>query len=266
MEILVTAMAEQQGETYEQLPIHTMIDARCPPISIWLALRLYPQDVRKRDQMGRLPLHHAAANSIEDDTCVNVVFYCGQQLSQANCKVLQIVLDQFPDAARNVDKDGTLPLAVLLKECPVVSLDCVRILLHSEPRVLATRDISTRMLPFVLAAATKTANGVSLDVVYTLLREDPAAIVIGIVESHHEKYLKAKFSAAEHEKCLLAKELEALRDDNSKLSEDISKLAATALDQENEIKRLKNELQCRSVSKTTTRDDSSKVFKKARLV
>mmetsp|Transcript_24477 Transcript_24477/g.35800 ORF Transcript_24477/g.35800 Transcript_24477/m.35800 type:complete len:303 (-) Transcript_24477:319-1227(-) len=132
--------------------------------SLWkLALRLFPEKAKQRDQRGMLPLHYAvsctACSTLEKVSATDII--------------VDQLLDLYPFGSRCADNEGRIPLNIALdNHCHAFSWDaitdgenvaeeanggCNRTgviprLLASAPEALHTRDSKTKMYPFMLAA------------------------------------------------------------------------------------------------------------------
>lgn len=118
-----------------------------------------------------LNIPQAASVSTEDTEIAS-------QEDEDDSSVIKILLDWNPRAASYADKDGRLPLAhALVTGKPWKS--AVRPLIAACPRALESRDASSHLYMYQLAAV----HSSSLDIVFTLVRSLPALISLGIEES-----------------------------------------------------------------------------------
>lgn len=96
---------------------------------IALLIRLFPDECRRLDINGNLPLHHLTAH------CSGVV------------TILEKLLQAYPTAARIPDNKGRLPLHVALSQGRWTWSTGVDKLVRASPESLATRNILTRLYP-----------------------------------------------------------------------------------------------------------------------
>lgn len=122
-------------------------------------MRLHPEDLRKKDDMGRLPLHIASSldpnpfnEGTEDD----------RQLK------IDTILQGFRNAARVRDNSDCLPLHNAITAGQLWS--SLSLLVRAAPETLSRRDGAHKLYPFQLAACSPAAQ---LNEVYKLLVSAP---------------------------------------------------------------------------------------------
>lgn len=119
-----------------------------------MTLRMNPGESRRRDEFGRLPLHHLAF----------------VQHQESWREKLDLLLEAYPDAVWIRDNDGLLPLhtAVIVRR----SLEFIDVLIRASPDALAQKGGSDSLYPFQLAAV---SSQVSLT--FHLLRAAPHLVL-----------------------------------------------------------------------------------------
>lgn len=137
-------------------PLHALVQAGCYTPLVIDAIRWRPAATTSRDRLGRTVL--AVAASVPRP-----------------CPLLLTVLLQkrhnWRAAAGMTDNNGRLPLNLAIE----AGWDAYYLnkLCRAEPRAMLTRDITSRMYPFMMAAA---ATSVNVDSIYQVLRSDPSVI------------------------------------------------------------------------------------------
>lgn len=220
--------------TNQNVPlVHAMIRARLPLFLVWLAVKLYPNQIKERDSKGRIPLHWACLlnnrNSHED---FKIKFKEGGALSRVSKnRVVDLTLNAFPEGATYADVEGVVPLVSLLDlEYTSWTLNswtqrCVLAVMKQAPEALTSRNIKNFMLPFMTAACIHDQNTTmantkgeekqmlqrKLDMTYALLRQDPSVVSLGVNETLHEKYLQKKLAEEKDKSKRLEMELEKLK-------------------------------------------------------
>ncbi len=205
------------NDTVQKLPlVRTLIKRRIPKVVVWLAVRLYPEQVRLKDDEGRLPLHWAAVlNNLNTEEDFDVEFE-GRLSEILKGRMVELMLDFFPKGAEHADVEGSLPLDLLLNVEYESWTDnswmqrCALKLMKQAPIALIKRNAKNFMLPFMTAACIHHQNTVKarskheekrmlqrkLKLTYAILRENPSVVTSGISETAQEKYLKRKLEEA----------------------------------------------------------------------
>lgn len=130
--------------------LHSASSSPTCPIDLFrLILRLNRREVYRSNEKGQLPLHCLAS--------------AADQISWK--EKLDLLLEEHPDAARQQDSDGRLPLHAAIVAGR--SSEFIDELLRVAPDTLAARSGSGKLFPFQLAAASSKA---SIALTYRLLR------------------------------------------------------------------------------------------------
>ena len=168
--LLQRAAGEALGltRTGEEAPLpllHAALELSCPRQFTELLLSQDSSVVVRRDCLSRTPLAIAASNDEICGEAVEALLEVGQSMG---CR-----------AARMVDSHRRLPLhraALSGREYH----DGVKAILEAAPRALSTRDVESRMYPFMLAAVVADKDGYydsSIDSIFELLKADPTLIL-----------------------------------------------------------------------------------------
>lgn len=207
---------------------HFLVRQGYPSILVWLVGKISPDLLKKRDELGCLPLHYAAQPlPRRNGTCREECRVISSSEKLIGKSTLRDLMDAFPSGARYQDGKGRIPLTLLVQAG--ASLAHVMAMVKLAPQALLARDRRTHLYPFMLAATVNYIpfarvsyctfacgrDGIGdLDTIYALLRENPSAVAYGSrhsnVETYYERYLKQKLSAAKEE-------IVALREENGKL-------------------------------------------------
>jgi hypothetical protein len=184
-----------------------------------------------KDTKGRIPLHWAAVHNNDvldyDMFGTQKVFtFSNRKLSKSlKRRMVEMVLTYFPEGATYSDKQGFLPLELLLDlEYRIWTKRCALALVKNAPMGLIKRNPRHLMLPFMTAASihdelADTARSKDeerrmlhrkLELTYAILLENPTVVTTGIVDSPKEKYLTQKLEDAN-------KKIEALEKENRDL-------------------------------------------------
>lgn len=140
------------------------------------------REIHMRDKQGRSPLAIAATSPVANRSC------------DVSTKI-ELLLREYPGAAKIPDSLGRLPLALAI-ESRIPWDEGTNALLRAEPQALLMRDPATGLYPFMLAAAeispkpnpqkrlsmmkgSKLSVAASeLSTIYNLLRADPGQICL----------------------------------------------------------------------------------------
>jgi hypothetical protein len=143
------------------------------------------REIQMRDEKGRSPLAIASTSPTANRSC--------DVLTK-----IELLLREYPEAARIPDSRGRLPLSIAI-ESKIPWDEGIHALLQAEPHALLMRDPTTSLYPFMLAAAeTKSTSDFQilpsgkggkqrkaaseLTTIYSLLRADPGQIVFSLCD------------------------------------------------------------------------------------
>ena len=161
--------------------VHALAKTGCPPEVARLAVCLYPEQVRQRDENYDLPLHIAVRSrasssqweSTEDDphAVADIESLAGDaggerevdsvtgQVRQSTLSyipacapVIKALLESYPHAAACADGNGRLPLNLALVTGRTWRSGIADILEACPDALFGTRDTATHLAPFMLAA------------------------------------------------------------------------------------------------------------------
>ena len=185
-----TVVLTMHGEPENASFLHCAILKGYPTVLIWLASKLYPNQLCHRDELCRVPLHYSF---------VQVSWPCRIHFSRKFCKSAGIdmnsatsyaecLLKFYSGAATYADFDGALPLTVYLKQAKPFRvynrIKDLRRMIGAAPQSLKTRDPKSHLLPFMIAAgrfsdsSSELEANCQLEASYNLLRQDPTALLI----------------------------------------------------------------------------------------
>lgn len=185
--------------------VHTAFASPCclPPVA-HLAATLFPEELRMRDECGRLPIHYAASRSWHAwdwprEDIANEHAAARLLRGESLC-ALRVAFDLSPrEAMRIADNDNRLVLHhvidTFVKACSQPArptndgtmedmLKILRELLGSYPESLQRRDGLSKLYPFLQATAVATDyhtqahihDELPLSITYALLRENPSML------------------------------------------------------------------------------------------
>lgn len=174
----------------------------CLPTVAYIAASLFPEELRIRDELGRLPIHCAASRSWHAREWPPIDSGPAARLLQGeSLNSFRVAFDLTPnEAIRVVDKDNRLVLHLLIdnlvKACCQIAqannvdlledtLQMLRDVVRSYPDSLQRRDGRSMLYPFmqVSAAANEfkqpstACDELALTMTYELLRENPAVML-----------------------------------------------------------------------------------------
>ena len=140
--------------------VHAIIECGGHPKIVQHALKLHPEEIVQRDDEGRAPLSIAAGkvNSLPE--------------------IFELLLDSNGCGNSNAgasmsDANGRLPLHLAVESGRTLN-NGVALIASAAPLALRTRDVETRMYPFMLAAIpTFGWDNSSIDTIFGLLRDTP---------------------------------------------------------------------------------------------
>ena len=184
------ASEQQERSRHPFHIVHAASSVDCPRCVVRIAMVLFPQELLRRDEHNRLPIHIAAAAPVY---AVNDLRGEGFSLDdayiddenphrRANVKpkkqtkykepsVINILLGGDPTAARERDQHGQLPLHVAIMRGKTLE-EGVQALVEANPDALTTPDAQTNLYPFMLAASVGRGRG-DCSTIYALLRAAP---------------------------------------------------------------------------------------------
>ena len=171
--------------------VHSASSVDCPRCVVRIARVLFPQELLRRDELNRLPIHIAAAAPVHcvhdlrgegftiddafiDDDPQQRAARPMKKESQSKYKepsVIEILLSGEPAAAKERDPHGQLPLHVAIMRGKTLD-DGVQALVEACPDALTTPDNQTNLYPFMLAASVGRGRG-DCTTIYALLRAAP---------------------------------------------------------------------------------------------
>lgn len=202
--IEASQIAVQNCPIGDKVLVHTAFASPCcVPALCQVAACLFPEELSKRDDAGRLPLHYAASrpwhpwdwprdDGLNEQTAAKL-------LEEESLRVLKAAIDVSPPhAVRSLDNDKRLPLHHAIDTfikasshvtCSVSSpmvemLKVLEDLLRLYPGSLQHRDGKTKLYPFLQATALATEETKSshvreelpLSITYVLLRKNPTLL------------------------------------------------------------------------------------------
>jgi len=234
-EVLIQMSNEEGNRKLRSIPtLHAAICTYCPIPILLLLLKFRPEHASMRDSSGRVPLlaffeesdcNHFGDNSDDSSISSELIQY-----------FLDILIEANPNAARMSDDKGRIALNVAVSNG--WSYEILRKVLDCAPRALVTRDMSSGLYPFMLAASSYAYGASKVCTTYRLLREEPL-LMRGLKED--PPWLRVKKINDENE--LLKRENEELKANVDSLTNRIHQLEMTiaALHSDNDDDRL-----CRS--------------------
>ena len=125
---------------------------RLDPVFIGHALRLFPEEAKFADECGNYPLHYEASIPVEkmpllDGTDVGC---CGGGCHHERMGVLRMLMDIFPEAARQRGLDGDFPLCMMIRNGRPWD-STFAFVLRTYPQALHWAEgISTKLVPRIL--------------------------------------------------------------------------------------------------------------------
>lgn len=153
------------GTVANQVPfrlVHACVGTRnCPVRFVFLALNLWPEQLKEKDTDGNLPIHIAA--------------FSIPKRKHRRFNTLIKVVTMYPEGARVPDKNGVLPLQLAVQSRKKWD-EGVRELFEAYPEALATLDIDFKLYPEILALAGKSFP---LKILYQVLVSKPEILAYG---------------------------------------------------------------------------------------
>ena len=213
--------------------LHYVVQEGYPLVVVWLTNKLYPEQVRQRDEYGRIPLHYSSIKSRE----LNFKF-CDEFRESAfggtqAVSTTQFLLQRFSDGATYADTEGKLPISMYLERADDFT-NCravIQQLIDATPEVLKTRDPSSHLLPFMTAAMRRQNNQNDMEevshltTIYETLKHEPSALSIAIDPNQSIDCFRG----------------EHLRKKNKKLQQDLAAANSTIAKQKQNITDLEEE-------------------------
>mmetsp|Transcript_3882 Transcript_3882/g.8177 ORF Transcript_3882/g.8177 Transcript_3882/m.8177 type:complete len:588 (+) Transcript_3882:164-1927(+) len=232
--------------------VHAAACGHCPPEVLRFSLKIFPTQLKQKNDEGNLPLHVAASSPI----------YIKQESEPSNEPMISKFLKLYPEGARKLNRAGRFPLTLALESGKTLS-NGVKLIIDAAPKAVITRDIKTHMYPFMLAAArddqstdeeknehaeliarseykhndwmsfpAKATQALTkkvrlmqshdqLNTVFELLRAGPNLVSCGLVDPMDDKeklYLREKYVFLRDENINLRRQIDAVRKSVEKLA------------------------------------------------
>jgi hypothetical protein len=183
-----------QGGTFHA--VHAASSVNCPRCVVRIAMVLFPEELLRRDEQNRLPIHLAAVSPvypvhdlrgegftiedafIDDDPEAVRPKKKKSQSKYKEPSVIDILLTGEPTAAGERDPNGQLPLHVAIMRGKTLD-DGVQALFEAYPDALAIPDSQTNLYPFMLAASVGRGRG-DCGTIYALLRAAPDLVLLAL--------------------------------------------------------------------------------------
>jgi ankyrin repeat protein len=193
---------ERRGRGEQQVPggpfrtVHAASSVNCPRCVVRIAMVLFPEELLRRDEQNRLPIHIAAVAPvyavndlrgegftiedafIDDDPDAARPKRKKSQSKYKEPSVIDILLSGEPMAARERDHNGQLPLHVAIMRGKTLD-EGVQALVEAYPDALTTPDSQTNLYPFMLAASVGRGRG-DCGTIYALLRAAPDLVLLAL--------------------------------------------------------------------------------------
>jgi len=143
--------------------LHACVGTRsCPVRFVFLALNLWPEQLKEVDSDGNLPLHIAA--------------FSVSKRKHFRFNTLIKVLSMYPQAAQIPNKNGVLPLQLAIQSGKTWN-EGIRELFEAYPEALTTLKIDFRYYPEILALA---GEYFSLKTLYQVIVSKPEVLSYGL--------------------------------------------------------------------------------------
>jgi ankyrin repeat protein len=196
----------------EQVPagpfraVHAASSVNCPRCVVRIAMVLFPEELLRRDEQNRLPIHIAAVSPvypvhdlrgegftledafIDDDPEAARPKKKKSQSKYKEPSVIDILLCGEPKAAGERDPNGQLPLHVAIMRGKTLD-EGVQALVEAFPDALTTPDSQTNLYPFMLAASVGRGRG-DCGTIYALLRAAPELVLLALTKEDQEDEVK----------------------------------------------------------------------------
>lgn len=196
----------------EQVPagpfraVHAASSINCPRCVVRIAMVLFPDELLRRDEQNRLPIHIAAVSPvypvhdlrgegftledafIDDDPEAARPKRKKSQSKYKEPSVIDILLSGEPKAAGERDPNGQLPLHVAIMRGKTLD-EGVQALVEAYPDALTMPDIQTNLFPFMLAASVGRGRG-DCGTIYALLRAAPELVLLALSKEDQEDEVK----------------------------------------------------------------------------
>jgi len=147
--------------------VHALAHSGCPTEIAKLAVKLYPEQIKKRDRHGNLPIHISASSHNTSALAEGTWYHCNKHNSDCSSSLtteitrntttvspmMQVLLQTYPEGAMTLNSNGRLPINIAI--CAGKSWESgICDLFMACPRALlyGSRDIPTRLHPFMLAS------------------------------------------------------------------------------------------------------------------
>ena len=193
---------ERRGRGEQQVPggpfrtVHAASSVNCPRCVVRIAMVLFPEELLRRGEQNRLPIHIAAVAPvyavndlrgegftiedafIDDDPDAARPKRKKSQSKYKEPSVIDILLSGEPMAARERDHNGQLPLHVAIMRGKTLD-EGVQALVEAYPDALTTPDSQTNLYPFMLAASVGRGRG-DCGTIYALLRAAPDLVLLAL--------------------------------------------------------------------------------------
>mmetsp|Transcript_45258 Transcript_45258/g.94934 ORF Transcript_45258/g.94934 Transcript_45258/m.94934 type:complete len:595 (-) Transcript_45258:246-2030(-) len=181
--------------------VHAASSVDCPRCVVRIAKALFPGELLSRDHNNRLPIHIAAAapvyavhdlrgegftidDAMFDDPAQRAARSKEKESKYKEPSVIDILLSESPESARERDEHGQLPLHVAVMRGKTWD-EGVQALVQAYPDALNTPDNHTNLYPFMLAASVGRGRG-DCSTIYALLRSSPELVHMAVTGKPQE--------------------------------------------------------------------------------
>jgi len=168
--------------------LHAASALCCPSPFFLLSYKLHPEQVRQRDESGKIPLHHAAARaSYRREIPIGATSLRSFELTD-HLSPLSVLLDDYPEGAAVTDNEGRLPLHIWVENlcggCERTNSDDLdarlhelELLMEANIYALERRDVKTHIYPFMLALISPGELSLSsVNFAFLMLKMNPSLI------------------------------------------------------------------------------------------
>mmetsp|Transcript_26974 Transcript_26974/g.41818 ORF Transcript_26974/g.41818 Transcript_26974/m.41818 type:complete len:657 (-) Transcript_26974:98-2068(-) len=161
------------GASESSILVHASCMVPCPLYIARVAHYLDDSAIRRRDALGRLPLHYAC---MYEDHCWSMRLSEGSSrtIEEGSAERIGFVLPLFPQAARIRDVFRRLPLHWALDNCNI-DVEVIYTLLGEYPAAINLKDGITKLYPFMQAAASASYKYSSKGLCVTSNSSDPSS-------------------------------------------------------------------------------------------
>jgi len=152
---------------------------RLDPAFIRRAISIAPDEAKKADEKGNLPLHIESSIPVEKMRHLlggSACRYCSNDDCHARIGVLQALIDVYPEAAKKRSSSGDFPLGLMVQNGRKWDRTFCTVLSTHPPAFHWITNISSSLVPRIICRVSKDCG---FETLYTMIQSRPDFLMDG---------------------------------------------------------------------------------------